>query len=142
MDDDKFFSETDICFHLNALKKLAMADGVFDDSEKRFIDQITQKYCLSYTNLDFESLQNRELTDEEYAQGLEKLKQNPLMSKLLLKDLISLGHVDGNYSEPERKRVREMGALLNISEESIQRIEQAVDSVINASLLMNQALFS
>ena len=74
MDDDKFFSETDICFHLNALKKLAMADGVFDDSEKRFIDQITQKYCLSYTNLDFESLQNRELTDEADSIGEEVRK--------------------------------------------------------------------
>lgn len=142
MEDTQLLSENDICFHLNALKKLAMADGVFDDSEKRFIDQIAQMYCLSYPKLDFESLQNRELTDEEYAQGLDNLKQNALMSKLLLKDLISLGYADGNYSEPERKRVREIGAQLNISEESIQRLEQAVDSVVKSNVLMNQALFS
>ena len=142
MEDDKLLSENDICFHLNALKKLALADGVYHDSEKRFIDQITQMYCSSYPDLDFEALQERELSEEEYAQGLEKLKQNILLSKLFLKDLISLGHVDGHYSDPERKRVREMATQLNISEDSIQLLEQAVDSVINASVLMNQAIFS
>lgn len=142
MDDTKILPEEDVCFLLNALKKLAIADGHYDDSEKRFIDQITQIYCLYYPNLDSETLQNRALSDEEYAQVLEKLKQNSRMSKLFLKELISLGYADGNYSESERNHVREIGAKINISEESIQLLENAVDSVIKASVLMNNALFS
>ena len=142
MDDNKLLSEEDIRFHLSALKKLAMADGVYDDSEKRFIDQITQVYISSYPDLDFETMQKKELSDEEYAQGLENLKQNTTRSKLFLKDLITLGHADGDYSEPERQMVREIAAQLNISEDALQLLEQAVDSLIKASVLMNTALYS
>lgn len=142
MDSNQLLSENDICFHLNALKKLAMADGVYDDNEKRFIDQITQVYISSYPDLDLETIQKKELSDEEYAQGLENLKQNMTRSKLFLKDLITLGHADGDYSEPERKMVREIAVQLNISEDALQLLEQAVDSLIKASVLMNTALYS
>ncbi|MBQ3350655.1 MAG: TerB family tellurite resistance protein [Thermoguttaceae bacterium] len=142
MENNQLLSEEDIRFHLSALKKMAKADGVYDDSEKRFIDQITQVYISSYPDLDFETIQKKELSDEEYAQGLENLKQNATRSKLFLKDLITLGHADGDYSEPERKMVREIAAQLNISEDALQLLEQAVDSLIKASVLMNTALYS
>ena len=142
MDDNKLLSEEDIRFHLSALKKLAMADGVYDDSEKRFIDQITQVYISSYPDLDFETMQKKELSDEEYAQGLENLKQNKLRAKLLLKDLITLGHADGDYSEPERKLVQEISEKLNLSKEYVRLLEKAVDDMLRATLFMNNVLFS
>ena len=142
MEDKQLLSEEDIRFHLSALKKLAMADGVYADSEKRFIEQIAQTYRTSFPELDIEALQNRELSDEEYAKGLESLKQDALRAKLFLKDLISLGYVDGDYSEPERKLVREIAAKINISEESVDLLEKAVDSIIKASILMNNALYT
>lgn len=140
--NQQLLSENDICFHLNALKKLAMADGVYDDSEKRFIDQITQVYISSYPDLDFDTIQKKELSDEEYAQGLENLKQNSLRAKLLLKDLISLGYADGDYSEPERKLVQETAEKLNLSKEYVRLLEKAVDDMLRATLFMNNVLFS
>ena len=69
-------------------------------------------------------------------------RTNTTRSKLFLKDLITLGHADGDYSEPERQMVREIAAQLNISEDALQLLEQAVDSLIKASVLMNTALYS
>lgn len=142
MEDNQLLSVEDIRFHLSALKKLAMADGDYADSEKRFIEQVAQTYKASFPDLDIEALQEREFSDEEYAQGLDSLKQNMLRAKLFLKDLISLGYVDGDYSKPERKLVREIAAKINVTDESVDLLEKAVDSIIKASVLMNNALYN
>lgn len=142
MSEINFFTEDDICFHLFALKKLALADGVYDDSEKQFIEQITQVYKSYYPDLDYESTVNKDLSDEQFTQGLEKLKQSVTRSRLFLKDLISLGHADGDYSEPERKMVRDAAQKLNVSEDAVRLLEKAVDDIVRATLFLSDAVYS
>lgn len=142
MEEIKFFPKEDVCFHLSALKKLAIVDGVFHDSEKRIIDQIAQMYISFYPDLDFETVQKMDLSEDEYNQGLEKLKQNPFLSRLLLKDLITLGYVDGAYSELESEMVRDTAQKLNVSEDRVRLLEKAVDDLNRATLFMNNVLFS
>ena len=102
-------TEDNMRFHINALKKIAVADGQFSESEQRFIEEIAGIYCCAIPGLNPVALLESTITDEDFAKNLENLASFQPRARLLLKDLISLGHIDGDYSEPEKKLVREIG---------------------------------
>ena len=135
-------TEDNIRFHINALKKIAVADGRFSESEQRFIEEVAGIYCSAIPGLDPFVLMESTITDEEYAQNLEKLASFQSRARLLLKDLISLGHIDGDYSDPEKKLVREIGGKMNIPEDVIGKLETAVEDLLKATSALNAVLYS
>ena len=135
-------TEDNIRFHINALKKIAVADGRFSESEQRFIEEVAGIYCSAIPGLDPFVLMESTITDEEYAQNLEKLASFQSRARLLLKDLISLGHIDGNYSDPEKKLVREIGGKMSIPEDVIGKLEAAVEDLLKATSALNAVLYS
>ena len=135
-------TEDNIRFHINTLKKIAIADGRFSESEQRFIEEVACFYCSAIQGLNPYQLMESTITDEEYAQNLEKLASFQSRARLLLKDLISLGHIDGNYSDPEKKLVREIGGKMNIPEDVIGKLESAVDELLKATSAINAILYS
>ena len=143
MDTSSFImTEDNIRFHINVLKKIAVADGRFSESEQRFIEEVAGIYCSAIPGLDPFVLMESTITDEEYAQNLEKLASFQSRARLLLKDLISLGHIDGNYSDPEKKLVREIGGKMNIPEDVIGKLEAAVEDLLKATSALNAVLYS
>lgn len=143
MDTSCFFlTEDNIRFHICMLKKIAVADGYFSESEQRFIEEVAGIYCSSIPNLNPYQLLEATITEEEYVQNLEKLSSFQPRARLLLKDLISLGHIDGDYSDPEKKLVREIGGKLNIPEDVIAKLEGAVEDLIKATAGINAVLYS
>lgn len=143
MDTSSFImTEDNIRFHVNVLKKIAVADGRFSESEQRFIEEVAGIYCSAIPGLDPFVLMESTITDEEYAQNLEKLASFQSRARLLLKDLISLGHIDGNYSDPEKKLVREIGGKMNIPEDVVGKLETAVDDLLKATSAINAVLYS
>ena len=143
MDRSSFIlTEDNIRFHICTLKKIAVADGYFSESEQRFIEEVAGIYCSAIPGLDPFVLMESTITDEEYAQNLEKLASFQSRARLLLKDLISLGHIDGDYSEPEKKLVREIGGKMSISEDVIGKMETAVEDLLKATAGINAVLYS
>ena len=135
-------TEDNIRFHINALKKIAVADGQFSENEQSFIEEIAGIYCCAIPGLNPVALLESTITDEEYSQDLEKLASFQSRARLLLKDLISLGHIDGDYSDPEKKLVREIGGKMNIPEDVIGKLETAVDDLNKATSALNAVLYS
>ena len=143
MDTSSFImTEDNIRFHINVLKKIAVADGRFSESEQRFIEEVAGIYCSAIPGLDPFVLMESTITDEECAQNLEKLASFQSRARLLLKDLISLGHIDGNYSDPEKKLVREIGGKMSIPEDVIGKLEAAVEDLLKATSALNAVLYS
>ncbi len=143
MDTSCFFlTEDNIRFHICMLKKIAVADGYFSESEQRFIEEVAGIYCSSIPNLNPYQLLEATITEEEYVQNLEKLSSFQPRARLLLKDLISLGHIDGDYSDPEKKLVRDIGGKMNIPEDVIAKLEGAVEDLIKATAGINAVLYS
>ena len=135
-------TEDNIRFHINALKKIAVADGQFSENEQRFIEEIAGIYCCAIPGLNPVALLESTITDEEYAQNLEKLASFQSRARLLLKDLISLGHIDGDYSDPEKKLVREIGGKMSIPEDVIGKLETTVEDLLKATASINAILYS
>lgn len=143
MDNSYFFmTEDNIRFHISTLKKIAVADGSYSESEQRFIEEIACIYCNAIPELNPMQLLESNITDEEYAQNLERLASFQPRARILLKDLISLGHVDGKYSAPEKKLVREIGGKMNIPEDVIEKLETAVEALLNATADINAVIYS
>ena len=142
MDTSFILTEDNIRFHINTLKKIAVADGSFSKSEQRFIEEVACFYCSAIPELDPYQLLEATITDEEYAQNLEKLASFQSRARLLLKDLISLGHIDGKYSDPEKKLVREIGGKMSIPEDVIGKLETAVEDLLKATASINAILYS
>ena len=143
MDTSCFFlTEDNIRCHICMLKKIAVADGYFSESEQRFIEEVAGIYCSSIPNLNPYQLLEATITEEEYVQNLEKLSSFQPRARLLLKDLISLGHIDGDYSDPEKKLVRDIGGKMNIPEDVIAKLEGAVEDLIKATAGINAVLYS
>lgn len=143
MDNSCFIlTEDNIRFHICMLKKIAVADGYFSESEQRFIAETAAIYCTAIPELDPVQLMESTITDEEYAQNLEKLSSFQPRARLLLKDLISLGHIDGDYSDPEKKLVREIAGKMNVSEEIVGKLELTVEDLIKATSALNAVLYA
>ena len=143
MDTSCFFlTEDNIRFHICMLKKIAVADGRFSESEQRFIEEVACFYCSAIPELNPYQLMESTITDEEYVKNLEKLASFQSRARLLLKDLISLGHIDGEYSEPEKKLVREIGGKLSIPDDVISKLENAVEDLLKATAGINAILYS
>ena len=135
-------TEDNVRFHICTLKKIAVADGYFSESEQRFIEEVANIYCSAVPELNPVELMDSTITDEEFNNNLKSLASFQPRARLLLKDLISLGHIDGNYSDPEKKLVREIGGKLSIPEDVIEKLEVAVEDLNKATAAMNAVLYS
>ena len=101
--------------YFKALIAVAKADGNLDKNELSFLKD--QAHILDY-NLE-------EVISETY--DLEQLvtEEISLFTKnTIIKDCISLAFIDDDYDDNERKKIQEIGKVLNISKDKIFEIEK------------------
>lgn len=131
-----FKDEKDIVMHIATLVRIAMADGKFLDSEKAFIANTASLYAGAYGTKPFETMVDEciaNLPKTALDEWLSNLAKHPVEAKNLVKDMIALGHVDGDYCEEERKSVCAMAACLNVKEDVVTAIEAALANLIAAA---------
>lgn len=135
MEVNSYFTKPhDILMHVAALKKLAVADGVFSSEEKAFIAAITEGYSRSIGADAIEGIKNdsETITMDEVNAWLPALADCRSSALNFVKDLISLGYADGRYSDAEHNFVKDVAAKIGIDLKSIVSIEKAIVGVIIA----------
>ena len=106
---------------LKGLIYLAKADGNVDDQERNFFLNaaanlnINEKYINKLNSL---------FDTEEYAIELEF--SNRVQGRLLLQEGIQLCYLDGKYDIEEQAIIAHMGELLQIDDDTIEKIENWV----------------
>ncbi len=131
-----FQDEKDIVMHIAALVRIAMADGKFLDSEKAFITNTANLYAGAYGTKPFEAMVDEyiaNLPTTALDDWLSNIANHPVAAKNLVKDMIALGHVDGDFCEAEWKSVCAMAASLNVKEDVVAAIEAALANLLEAA---------
>ena len=136
-----FDSADEIELHINALNRLAMADGVFDPSEKQYIQSVAKAYTVIYPTFSTDNCLNATLSEDEFNTALEKIKTSPQRSKMLLKDLIVLGHIDGHYTDDEKELVAQIGQKLDIAIEVVKQLEDCVQNLLKDIEKLNFVIY-
>ena len=131
-----FQSEKDIVMHIAVLVRIAMADGKFLDSEKTFITNTASLYAGTYGTKPFEKMVDENISDlpkSAVDDWLMVIAQQPSEARNLIKDMIVLGHIDGDYCEKERNAVIDMAARLQITQDVVEKIEVSLLNLIMAT---------
>ena len=136
-----FDSAEDIELHINALNRLAMADNVFDQREKQFIQNIAKSYAINYPSFSSEKCFETTLSDDEFNKALEKIKTSPVRSKMLLKDLIVLGHIDGHYTDDEKELVSQISQKLDIASDIVTELEVCIKNILDDINNLNSVIY-
>jgi len=109
--------------YVNALVHIAALDQVVTEAEREYIVGIANKFGISdnaFVDQIMWSLLAKRPTIEEIVIPINEKRQ-----KLsLIHDLIVLCFADGEYSEVERKMVKRVCMLLQISDEELKSIEE------------------
>lgn len=126
-----FDSTEDIELHINALNRLAMADNDFDPRVKQYIQSVAKSYSVFYPSFSSEKCLETTLSGDEFNKALEKIKTSPVRSRMLLKDLIVLGHVDGHYTDDEKELVSQIGQKLDIASDIVKELEVCIKNMLD-----------
>ena len=136
-----FSSENDIKLHLCALIRIANADGNFCDREKALVNSTIGAYCTIFPSLSAEELLAVEFSDNDFDAALERLKAAPLQARLLIKDLVTLGYIDDDYCDAERKMVAEFGTKLGIPMAIIHELEELTMDYLHTMKKLNNMIW-
>ncbi len=136
-----FDSAEDIELHINALNRLAMADNDFDPREKQYIQSVAKSYSVLYPSFSSEKCLETTLSDDEFNKALEKIKTSPVRSRMLLKDLIVLGHVDGHYTDDEKELVSQIGQKLDIASDIVKELEVCIKNMLDDVNKLNFVIY-
>ncbi len=129
-----FKEENDIVMHIAALIRIAMADGKFLESEQVFITNLANQYASAHGTKTFDEMVDEcivKLPKEAVDDWMRSLASRPASARHLVKDMISLGHVDGEFSASERELVLSYAKMLNIPDVVVESIERHVASLIS-----------
>ncbi len=136
-----FNSIQDIELHINALYRLAMADGIFDPREIQYIQSIAKSYSVFFPEFSSEKCLETTLSDDEFASALKNISASPVRAKLLLKDLIVLGHIDGHFTDDEKDLVAQIGQQLGISLDIVKQLEVYVKDMLDDLNKLNVVIY-
>ncbi|MBF0353424.1 MAG: SEL1-like repeat protein [SAR324 cluster bacterium] len=119
-------NEAQKTWFISAFIKMIMIDGKIDLYEKQYLRSIIENIGLADQR---SKLENAVLLGNEIKlfplDGLDKETQ-----EMLLQELINVAIIDRNFSEDEKRLMKEIGQLLNASDELIaQMIQSGIQSV-------------
>lgn len=139
-----FSDVEDIKMHIAVLQQMAKADGIIKDAEQNFISNVISIYS-SHIGIE-ETTQITEKTDELSSEAIycweNSLKFRPVQAKNLLKDLITLGYLDMDFSNPEKDLVRDIALQAGITQDTVEKIAFSVRQIMEATVALNNLIFS
>ncbi len=106
---------------------LAQIDGEISLEEKQVMDDMIYAWKLDEKAINeiYEILEKGSSLDLL----LGKFK-NPKTGYLLIQELITLAHIDGNYGEQEKRTIDKISSELRVSKKRIENLEQWVEDGI------------
>lgn len=106
---------------LKGLINLAKVDGVIEENEIAIVRNV----AISM-GLDAEKIENIEKEARSKENEIKLSFDTKQQSLLLIREGIQLCYVDGKYDEKEKEMIKEISSQLDISWDSINRIEEWV----------------
>lgn len=139
-----FDNDCDVLMHIAVLMRLAMADGRFLPSERKYIEDLAEVYAQTHTSCSFERLTERigQLSEHDQTDWCKSLASRPVKAKNLVKDLVTLGNIDGDFCLEERNLVYEISASFGLDKSTVDDIARAVLDVMASSLRLNALIYS
>ena len=119
-----FETEKDIVMHIASLMRIAMADGKFLESERNYIEELAASYAKMYGTKTFDEMTGfldglpRQALDDWEA----SLCEHPITAKNLIKDMVVLGHIDGDFCKEERTLVDQFAERVNVTHKVVEEI--------------------
>lgn len=124
-----FKNEKDIVMHIAALVRIAMADGKFLDSERAFITNSASLYAGAYGTKAFDKMVDETipgLPKSALDEWMASLSDRPVEARNLIKDMIALAHVDGEYCTAEQQEIHLMADKLNVEKLVVAGLEKSL----------------
>ena len=125
--------------YVAALVCVAKADNDFSEVERQFIEGVVTLY-----GAELPSVNAKKMIAEAIGRHLEDIgsvfKHEPVKSRMLVRDLIILGHVDGKYTDDERCVVHKLAESLNIPQDEFERLQMAVIQQAEAEAVIDQII--
>ena len=117
--------------YLQAFTRLAHADGVFDASEKKFIENMAKSYLLP------EKLLPKvfDASDADVLKSVKNIKSRRAALELI-KDLCFLGYADNDLSEEELVFIGKIGEAMGVTP---TKVEEISDWVVEKMILAEKA---
>ncbi|WP_338669388.1 hypothetical protein [Pseudodesulfovibrio methanolicus] len=109
--DTNDLTRTEAKAYLSYLFKVAEADGHIDDKEREYIALQAKLWGVA---------------SEELAQPvpLEHLRDISHAAKMsLLRDCITIAHIDGDYAEAEKRRIEDLADFISIPIPKLEELE-------------------
>lgn len=133
-----FEKEQDIVMHIAVLMSIAMADGQFLDVEKKFIEELAASYAAAYGTRTFDQMTDclDGLPKSAMTEWEQSIISKPVVVRTLLKDMIALGHVDGDFCKEERNLVDDYAKRYNVPKEVVD----AIDGVVTEMCALTERL--
>lgn len=128
-----FNEENDIVMHIAALIRIAMADEKFLEPEQVFITNLANQYASAYGTKTCDEMVDEcvmKLPKEAVDDWMRSLATRLAPARHLVKDMIFLGHVDGEFSASERELVLSYAKMLGVSSDVVEGIERHISSLI------------
>ncbi len=119
--EDVLITEKSKLNFLKGIIRLSKCDGIVDEEEKNYIDQVALGFDLSDSSKkELEQCWNMNNSIEiKFETSIEK--------NFFLIQCIQLSWIDGNYSEEEQREIRKIAVELGVLEDSIVKIEKWVE---------------
>jgi hypothetical protein len=119
--DEIRLPKNDALIYIKSLISIAKSNGTFDKDEKEFVMYNAELQGIEIDN-DMLS-QNHSLDDL----GVDSLSDG--IKKLIIRDCITLGYIDGDYCDEERKIVSEICAKFQLDKNTPEIIEKWLNSL-------------
>nr|WP_321258924.1 hypothetical protein [uncultured Pseudodesulfovibrio sp.] len=111
MQDNNDLTRTEAKAYLSYLLKIAEADGHIDDKEREYIALQAEIWGVATEDLD-QPVPQDHLKNISYAAKMS-----------LLRDSITLAHIDGDYADSERQRIEDLAAFISIPTTKLKELE-------------------
>lgn len=121
--------------YVKALLYVASLDEKIDDSEKEAINTIGKLYDIPEEY--YSDIWNSINKNSNIKKILEPIVKRNL-KLMLINDLISLCYADGEYSDKEKKGVRNISLLLDVEKSKVDEFE----SIMEENLILKKKLFA
>ena len=138
-----FEKEQDIVMHIAVLMSIAMADGQFLDVERKFIEELAASYAAAYGTRTFDQMVDclDGLPKSAMADWEQSIVTKPVVVRTLLKDMIALGHVDGDFCKEERNLVDEYAKRYNVPQKVVADLDGVVTEMCGLNEKLNGIIF-
>lgn len=125
--------------YVAALVCVANADNDFSAEERRFIEGLVVVYSTLFPNAKADEIMSK-ANGRQIDDIGAIFKGEPVKSRMLIRDLIVLGHADGKYTEDERRVIRELADSLNIPQAEFEELQSAVVSQAEAEFVIDRII--